>query len=128
MVVRLERKISASFRESEFRCRCRSETCDAKPMRLEFIALLQALRDLWGRPMSPTSGARCAPHNAAVKGAPNSQHLLGNAADFWFIDPSSTRKFVELAEKIGFRGIGCGKHLVHLDSRDGEAKRWDYYD
>lgn len=95
-------------------------------MRPEFIALLQALRDVWGRPMKPTSGSRCTYWNDRVKGSPFSQHLHGNAADFWFMDPNDTRRFVELAEKIGFNGIGHGMHLVHLDARDEPQKRWEY--
>ena len=91
----------------------------------EFIAKLQALRDVWGKPMLVSSGARCATWNAIIHGAAQSQHLLGKAADIVFPDARDIPKFVALAEKLGFGGIGTGLTFVHLDSRDGHA-RWTY--
>lgn len=44
--------------------------------------VLQPIRDKLGKPMNITSGYRCAALNSKVKGAANSQHLKGQAADF----------------------------------------------
>lgn len=120
--------LTKHFRQSEFTCRCRQPTCDAKPMNSEFMALLEQLRTAWGKAMLPTSGQRCGPWNARMGGAPKSQHLEGRAADFWFQDTNELRQFVEAAEKVGFRGLGKGRHLVHLDNRTGEPARWIYRD
>lgn len=43
--------------------------------------VLDPLREAWGAPLYVTSGYRCAALNHAVGGAPNSQHILGQAAD-----------------------------------------------
>lgn len=122
-----EKMLTKNFSEKEFMCKCRRPDCDAAPMQKEFMRKLQSLRDDWGIPLIPTSGARCSTWNTKKGGAPQSQHLLGNAADFWFEHPSDTVAFVELAEKHGFGGIGAGAHLVHVDNRKGWA-RWEYRD
>ena len=44
-------------------------------------ALLQKIRDHFGRPVVITSGYRTAAHNKSVGGAAYSQHLYGRAAD-----------------------------------------------
>ena len=44
--------------------------------------VLQPLRDYLGCPVIVSSGFRCAELNKKVGGRPNSQHLLGEAADF----------------------------------------------
>lgn len=92
-----------------------------------FMTKLQALRDEWGKALAPTSGMRCPEHNRQVGGAPNSQHLKGNAADFTFYEASELKRFVAMAEKHGFGGIGIGKRLVHIDD-GGAGRRWQYHD
>ena len=42
---------------------------------------LEPLRVLWGGPLKSVSGYRSPAHNAAVGGAGQSQHMLGNACD-----------------------------------------------
>ena len=44
--------------------------------------ILQPIRDKYGYSMNITSGYRSPKLNAAVKGAKNSQHMTGDAADF----------------------------------------------
>jgi zinc D-Ala-D-Ala carboxypeptidase len=43
---------------------------------------LQPIRDLVGYPITITSGFRCPALNKAVGGVSNSQHVIGQAADF----------------------------------------------
>ena len=45
--------------------------------------VLQPLRDHLGVPVVITSGYRCRRLNRLVGGVPNSQHIAGEAADFW---------------------------------------------
>jgi len=114
----------------EFRCRCqRGIACDAMPMKVPFLLKLDALREDWGKPLSPTSARRCKLRNTSkeVEGAVKSQHLLGNACDFVFSGPEEARTFALLAEKHGFAGIGLGNRLVHIDDRATRA-RWIYND
>lgn len=127
MAVRKDKYLTPHFRAGEFACRCRRPECDAPPMQMGLMQKLEALRVEWGKPLLTTSASRCEYWNTKVGGAHDSQHLLGNASDFDFQEPGQLRRFVELAEKIGFGGIGEGKRLVHLDDRGGHA-RWEYKD
>ena len=45
--------------------------------------VLDPLREAWGGPIRVNSGYRCTKLNKAVGGTPNSQHLLGEAADIY---------------------------------------------
>jgi zinc D-Ala-D-Ala carboxypeptidase len=45
------------------------------------LTILQPLRDALGYPISVTSGYRCLRLNTEIKGAKNSQHIYGQAAD-----------------------------------------------
>ena len=45
------------------------------------VQVLQPLRDALGEPITVSSGFRCPALNRAVYGAPDSQHVLGQAAD-----------------------------------------------
>jgi len=117
--------LTSHFSKQEMACKCRRPNCDAKPMSQLFMQKLEALRVAWGIPLIPTSAARCRFWNEKKGGSPKSQHLLGKAADFWFDNSSDLLAFVELAEKLGFGGVGAGEHLVHVDTRNGFA-RWTY--
>jgi uncharacterized protein YcbK (DUF882 family) len=72
-----------------------------------------------------TSGYRCANCNKAVGGAENSYHLFGMAADIW-VEGISPRQLAEVAENIGFDGIGIypDQGFVHVDVR-GYRARWE---
>lgn len=48
--------------------------------------VLQPLRDSLGKPITVSSGYRCARLNALVGGAPSSDHVKGRAADLNFYD------------------------------------------
>lgn len=64
--------------------------------------VLDPVRRIWGRPITVNSGYRCPALNAAVKGASNSQHLKGEAADITTGSSDGNRK---LFEKISASGI-----------------------
>ena len=60
------RKLSANFTVAEFACR---DGSDPIFIDSDLVALLQAIRDHFGKPVAITSGWRTAAHNAAVGGA-----------------------------------------------------------
>jgi uncharacterized protein YcbK (DUF882 family) len=120
-----DKLLSKSFRSREMRCRCSSPSCDAAAMRPSFMAKLQQLRDEWGKPLIVTSAARCKAHNARVGGSPNSQHVLGNAADLYVTSEYEAGHLAALAEKLGFHGIGVSDSFVHVDLGP-EGRRWTY--
>ena len=72
------RKLSANFTVAEFACK---DGSDPVFVDSSLAALLQKIRDHFGRPVVITSGYRTAAHNKAVGGAAYSQHLYGRAAD-----------------------------------------------
>lgn len=83
---------------------------------------MQKLRDIWGKPITITSGHRCAAHNKSVGGAPESMHLK---LAFDCLCPREEQEaFVLAAGQCGFTGIGVypSKGFVHLDK--GKARTW----
>ena len=72
------RKLSANFTVAEFACK---DGSDPVFVDSSLAALLQKIRDHFGRPVVITSGYRTAAHNKSVGGAAYSQHLYGRAAD-----------------------------------------------
>ena len=87
-------KLSRNFTLEEL---CASQTAKAKgiknqPSTQEIVcltaltqAVLQPLREWWGKPIVIGSGYRCPALNKAVGGVSNSQHMKGQAVDL-FID------------------------------------------
>ena len=63
--------------------------------------LLDPIRELWGGPITVTSGFRCPVLNKAVKGVPSSQHVKGEAADITVGSPDKNRKLFELILSSG---------------------------
>ena len=106
-------------------CKCKRSDCDAILMQSEFLIKLEKLRELFGIPISPTSARRCVFWNGMVDGSRRSQHIYGNACDFWFQDQIEKERFIRIAENVGFLGIGTGTHLVHIDNRK-KYTRWSY--
>ena len=84
---------------------------------------LDALREYIGCPIIVSCGYRCEPHNAEVGGVPNSQHVLGNAADI-YTNSLSVDGLANAAAQIGFDGIGRYYHseFVHVDVRSNGAE------
>lgn len=124
-----EKKLRANFRVREFAC---ADGSDPVFLDSELTALLQAVRDHFGRAVSITSGYRTAAHNAALPhAAPYSQHLYGRAADIR-VSGVSVDEVADYAESLlpGRGGIGryspkAGRPTgwVHLDVRSGKS-RW----
>jgi uncharacterized protein YcbK (DUF882 family) len=109
---------SPHFAAREFAC----PHCGVALVRPLLLSHLESLRAAVGRPMRIVSGYRCPVHNAAVGGAPNSQHMYAAAADL----PHGLVP-VALAQSHGFSGIGVsGQWAVHVDVRDGESVLWHY--
>lgn len=125
------RKLSANFTVAEFACK---DGSDPVFVDSSLAALLQKIRDHFGRPVVITSGYRTAAHNAAVGGSKSSQHLLGRAADF-YVEGVDVATVAAYAEKLlpGRGGIGRypkdAKHptrktgWVHIDTRANKS-RW----
>jgi zinc D-Ala-D-Ala carboxypeptidase len=109
------------FKKEEFQCPC----CIQNEMDPIFLSRLEALRDMFQGPLIVNSAYRCEAHNQKIGGYPNSQHLLGKAADISTDGMSSGKKheLMNLANRLGFGGIGVYPTFFHLDMRD-EPKLW----
>lgn len=110
------------FSPVEFECGCSQLDCSAPDMDLAFLGLLNTLRELWGRPLSVNSGARCLFWNAHVGGAPGSQHTLGKAADLRVTSRDEADQLALLATKVGFTGLGIYATWLHVDT--GPKRTW----
>lgn len=111
--------MSEHFQRHEFAC----PHCGVIKVVPELTRRLERLRWIIGeRPIEIVSGYRCAIHNRAVGGAPNSQHLYGRAADI----PPGLATY-ENALRSGFMGIGTsGEWAIHVDVRPPPPAHWTY--
>lgn len=106
-------KITTNFQIKEFACQDGSDTIliDAK-----LAALLQDIRNHFGKPVVITSAYRTKTHNKNVGGASNSYYLYGKAADI-YISGVSPKEIAKYAESLGVKGIGLYESFVHVDTR-----------
>lgn len=118
-------KLSKNFSSKEF------ENSTDKEFFLdpELIDKLELVREEFGQSITVTSGYRSPAHNAKIGGSKSSQHCLGKAAD---IRPSASSKealdkLYSICEKH-FEAVGDGRNkgFVHVDTRTGKKRRWDY--
>ena len=68
---------SRHFAPSEYQCKC---GCQLEPNQA-LLDKIDALSEAFGSPIEVSCMSRCPAHNAAVGGAPNSNHITGQAAD-----------------------------------------------
>lgn len=111
--------ISDHFSRSEFACKC---GCGFDTVDTELMDILIFVRENFDSPVTITSGCRCKSHNAAVGGAPDSQHLYGRAADIQVKGYSPH----EVASVINHEwpdqyGLKVYSSWVHVDSR---GEKW----
>ena len=122
-------KLTKNFSLQEFNSKCGKDIPnEILPNIIELAKNLQVLRDEVNKPISITSGYRSPEHNAKVKGAKNSQHIKGTAADIKVkgMTPKEVALVIEgLIEqgKIKEGGIGIYRTWVHYDIR-GKKARW----
>ena len=112
---------SEHFSESELSCHC----CGGFPdggIDDNLLNLLEDIRNAVGEPITVNCCYRCPAHNAEVGGVPNSQHVLGTAAD---IDVTSLSigvdELADIAVSLGADAIGRYPNFVHVDVRDGRV-------
>jgi len=122
-------KITNNFSLQEFNSKCgREMPTNVMVNIIELAKNLQVLRDEVKKSIQITSGYRSPEHNAKVKGAKNSQHITGMAADIKVagMTPKQVAEVIErlIAEKkMKEGGIGIYKTWLHYDIRNTKA-RW----
>lgn len=122
-------QLTKNFNLSEFKCKCGCEM--TRPIIIELTDLaynLQKLRDAVNKPIKVTSGYRCPHYNLQIKGAKESKHMLGKAADIQIdgMSPKEVKKEIEKlikAKQMREGGIGVYSTFTHYDGR-GSKVRW----
>jgi uncharacterized protein YcbK (DUF882 family) len=122
-------KLTPNFSLHEFRSKDGAPFPDSAQENLKTLAKqLEILRAHFNKPVTIISGYRSAEHNRKVKGAANSLHLTGQAADFK-IKGVTPRQIFEAIEslissgKMLEGGLGLYNTFVHYDAR-GKKIRW----
>jgi uncharacterized protein YcbK (DUF882 family) len=122
-------KLTNNFSLQEFNSKCGRDMPNKVMINIiELAKNLQVLRDAVNKPITITSGYRSPEHNAKVKGAKNSQHIFGTAADIKVqgMTPKEVALVIETLIKEGKMkegGIGVYNSWVHYDIR-GVRARW----
>ena len=100
----LDTEIGYKLNHSEFKCKCKYETCHYTLINPKLVSTWDILRARWGKPLKINSGFRCVNHNIKVKGLSNSRHTMGQAIDIATKRFTGDEKFqiVVLAKELGF--------------------------
>lgn len=118
---------SKHFSEAELAC----QHCGINAVVQDLLDALEAFRSKVGAPVFINCAYRCPIHNAAVGGVPDSQHVLGRAADIQVVGKTA-RELYDLALQVPtIKGLGVGDHqgYLHLDVRESLlVARWCYSD
>ena len=101
------------FKKSEFRCKC---GCGSDTMNETLVRVADRTREHFGKPITVSSGRRCANHNARVGGVSNSRHLSGKAMDFCVSGKSASQvlAYVQKQPEIRYAYAIDGSY-VHMD-------------
>ncbi len=108
------------FVPEEFSCGCGCGL-GLGQMDRDFLAKLDRARGIAGVPFRLTSAMRCAAHNRAVGGVPDSAHLVGHAVDIACTYGRDRFEIITALIAVGFNRIGLAKGFVHVD--DDPSKR-----
>ena len=115
-----DKKLSTNFRVREFAC---NDGTDPIFIDSDLVAVLQKIRDHFGKPVTITSAYRTPPHNSREGGTTYSQHLYGKAADIKIsgVTPKKVADYAETLLPEG--GIGIYNTFTHIDVRSVKS-RW----
>lgn len=119
-------RFSDNFESWEFECGDLESPCDCLIHIIDtrLIDRLECLRDDLRRPIHISSGYRCIAHNGLVRGAKNSRHLYGLAADIAV--HTLTGAFLHAAADGFFKRFGIGSGYLHVDIDDENEATWTY--
>jgi len=118
-------KIKEYFSDSELQCSC----CGSEEVTPEARLLLNALRCLWGKPLSLSSAYRCENHpveaRKIAKGRKAGRHNVGDAFDIRSSSKTEQLALMKIAMSLGFKGFGFHSSFLHIDLRE-DFMYWDY--
>lgn len=94
----------------------------ASQVRSLVVTVLQPLRSAFGKPLHINSGYRCQALNKALKGAKNSQHTKGQAADIASDNPHGIAELV-LQKKLPVDQMILYNTFVHISHKHSGSQR-----
>jgi hypothetical protein len=97
------------FTISEIKC----SHCGEVLLDIDFMTLMDALRERVGEPLNINSWYRCEDYDAEWGGKGN--HTSGRAADIYCESSRLRDKILVEARQLGVRRFGIGKDYVHID-------------
>ena len=129
--------ITKNFSVNEMKCHC---GCGEDSMDMDFMDILQNIREDMNRPLKISSGVRCAKHNSRVSSTgSNGPHVPrpdGTKASDILISGADALRLVDIARKHGISGVGISqrgphvKRFIHIDTlSDAKHPRptmWSY--
>lgn len=102
-----------NFSEAELRCK-HSGKCEMHP---EFMRRLQQVRDVFGKPMTVTSGYRDRTHPIEARKDTPGEHSTGRAVDIG-VQGADALRLIRIALDAGFTRIGVQQkgigRFIHL--------------
>lgn len=114
-----------NFKDSEWRCKC---GCN-QPHKMDSGTMLkvQALREIYGKPLTLTSAWRCKNHPSESRKKSPGQHNKGAAVDIAVTSGNMAYKLIKIAlTDLGCKGFAVGNGFVHLDWREATPVTWKY--
>jgi uncharacterized protein YcbK (DUF882 family) len=123
-------KLTTNFWSTEFDSKGGHSDEEWTLIDLDHVKKLQELRDELNKLKRKkvfvriTSGYRSPTQNKAVGGVSRSRHVVGDATDI-VVEGVLPNEVADLAEVLGFNGIGRYDTFTHVDSRPYKA-RWDF--
>ena len=111
--------LSEHFDKSEFSCHHCGRCINIHPRLIELLEQLR--KNIGGHSIHINSGYRCPTHNANVGGVPNSQHVLGTAADLAVPSQLTFDQFKNYVTQLPFDWVGLYPYsnFIHVDVRAG---------
>ena len=110
------------FSRKEFACKC-GRWCDGYPTEMQraVVETADRARAYFGAPAVIVSGLRCPQHNLNVGGVENSQHMYGEAVDFYVQGVSAEKllEYVQAQPEIRY-AYAISQTNVHMDIPKGE--------
>ena len=106
-----------NFQPQEFRCPCGKCTGYPTWMRVNELKHIQTIRSHYDKPMTITSGLRCASYNASISGSVvDSAHTHGKAVDFYMQGVTDTlenrKKAVTYIKKLKHHNYTYGNGIT----------------
>ena len=111
------------FKNSEIRCKC---GCGKLYKDKRAFAMLNQLREAYGKPIILNSAYRCKNHPEESKKKTPGTHNKGIAFDLR-CTPREQVELICIAKEVGFKGFGLAKTFLHVDAREQDhVSAWHY--